>query len=154
MAFDHRGRGSGRVENRLAPALPHQTVRAVFRHTAFRFSSYRGMRRVAWTAQSCSFNCSVQNCTLLILLCCHASTLSAPSQCLPGMPLGLRPTPGCLLLALRVLSAHQHSDYAASRCKRLNVSGKLRTRSISVAACSLGLLRPCSQFSRVRMETL
>ena len=34
----------GRVENRLAPALPHQTVHAVFPHTAFRCSSYRGMR--------------------------------------------------------------------------------------------------------------
>ena len=34
----------GRVENRLAPALPHQTVHAVFPHTAFRCSSRRGMR--------------------------------------------------------------------------------------------------------------
>jgi hypothetical protein len=25
----------GRVENRLSPALPHQTVHAVFPHTAF-----------------------------------------------------------------------------------------------------------------------
>ncbi|MCI0733994.1 MAG: hypothetical protein L0Y38_09270, partial [Methylococcaceae bacterium] len=33
----------GRVENRLAPALPHQTVHAVFPHTAFRCSSCRGM---------------------------------------------------------------------------------------------------------------
>ena len=29
----------GRVGNRLSPALPHQTVRAVFPHTAFRCSS-------------------------------------------------------------------------------------------------------------------
>jgi hypothetical protein len=32
--------GPGRVEDRLAPALPHQTVHAVFPHTAFRCSSY------------------------------------------------------------------------------------------------------------------
>ena len=35
----------GRVEDRLTPALPHQTVHAVFPHTAFRCSSRRGMRR-------------------------------------------------------------------------------------------------------------
>ena len=35
----------GRVENRLSPALPHQTVHAVFPHTAFRCSSHLGMRR-------------------------------------------------------------------------------------------------------------
>src|SRR5690606_10570030 len=34
---------SGRVENRLSPALPHQTVHAVFPHTAFRCSSRQGM---------------------------------------------------------------------------------------------------------------
>ena len=34
----------GRVESRLAPALPHQTVHAVFPHTAFRCSSHPGMR--------------------------------------------------------------------------------------------------------------
>jgi len=36
---------TGRVENRFPPALPHQTVHAVFPHTAFRCSSCRGMRR-------------------------------------------------------------------------------------------------------------
>ena len=35
----------GRVENRLSPALPHQTVHAVRPHTAFRCSSCQGMRR-------------------------------------------------------------------------------------------------------------
>ena len=34
----------GRVEDRLSPALPHQTVHAVCPHTAFRCSSRRGMR--------------------------------------------------------------------------------------------------------------
>lgn len=38
-------RKQGRVENRLSPALPHQTVHAVFPHTAFRCSSCGGMRR-------------------------------------------------------------------------------------------------------------
>jgi hypothetical protein len=33
----------GRVENRFHPALPHQTVHAVFPHTAFRCSSLQGM---------------------------------------------------------------------------------------------------------------
>ena len=33
-----------RVEDRLAPALPHQTVHAIFPHTAFRCSSHQGMR--------------------------------------------------------------------------------------------------------------
>jgi adenylate cyclase len=37
---------SGRVEDRLSPALPHQTVHAIFPHTAFRCSSRHGMRRV------------------------------------------------------------------------------------------------------------
>ena len=41
----------GRVENRLSPALPHQTVHAVLPHTAFRCSSYRGMRR--FPARAC-----------------------------------------------------------------------------------------------------
>jgi len=36
----------GRVEDRLSPALPHQTVHAIFPHTAFRCSSRQGMRRV------------------------------------------------------------------------------------------------------------
>ena len=35
----------GRVENRFSPALPHQTVHAVFPHTAFRCSSCQSMRR-------------------------------------------------------------------------------------------------------------
>ena len=35
----------GRVEDRFSPALPHQTVHAVFPHTAFRCSSCPGMRR-------------------------------------------------------------------------------------------------------------
>ncbi|MCX7096422.1 MAG: SIR2 family protein [Methylococcales bacterium] len=35
---------SGRVENRLSPALPHQTVHALLTHTAFRCSSHQGMR--------------------------------------------------------------------------------------------------------------
>ena len=35
----------GSVENKLPPALPHQTVHAVFPHTAFRCSSHLGMRR-------------------------------------------------------------------------------------------------------------
>jgi len=35
----------GRVESRLSPALPHQTVHAVFPHTAFRCSSRQGVRR-------------------------------------------------------------------------------------------------------------
>ena len=34
----------GRVESRYYPALPHQTVRAVLPHTAFRCSSLQGMR--------------------------------------------------------------------------------------------------------------
>ena len=34
----------GRVENRFSPALPHQTVRALLTHTAFRCSSRQGMR--------------------------------------------------------------------------------------------------------------
>ena len=34
---------TGRVENRLAPALPHQTVHALLTHTAFRCSSHQGM---------------------------------------------------------------------------------------------------------------
>ena len=34
----------GRVENRFSPILPHQTVHAVFPHTAFRCSSCHGMR--------------------------------------------------------------------------------------------------------------
>jgi len=34
----------GRVESRYHPALPHQTVRAVFPHTAFRCSSLQSMR--------------------------------------------------------------------------------------------------------------
>jgi hypothetical protein len=33
-----------RVEDRLAPALPHQTVDAVFPHMAFRCSSHSGNR--------------------------------------------------------------------------------------------------------------
>ncbi len=37
---------AGRVEDRFSPALPHQTVHAVFPHTAFRCSSRQGMRRV------------------------------------------------------------------------------------------------------------
>ena len=32
----------GRVENRFSPALPHQTVHAIFPHTAFRCSSRQG----------------------------------------------------------------------------------------------------------------
>jgi hypothetical protein len=39
-----RGKSMGRVEDRLTPALPHQTVHAVFPHTAFRCSSRQGMR--------------------------------------------------------------------------------------------------------------
>ena len=35
---------TGRVENRLAPVLPHQTVHALLTHTAFRCSSHQGMR--------------------------------------------------------------------------------------------------------------
>ncbi|MCX7096544.1 MAG: hypothetical protein NTV43_01420 [Methylococcales bacterium] len=38
------GSQSGRVENRLSPALPHQTVHALLTHTAFRCSSHQGMR--------------------------------------------------------------------------------------------------------------
>ncbi len=34
---------TGRVEDRLSPALPHQTVLAICPHTAFRCSSHRGM---------------------------------------------------------------------------------------------------------------
>ena len=33
-----------RVEDRLSPALPHQTVHALLTHTAFRCSSRQGMR--------------------------------------------------------------------------------------------------------------
>jgi hypothetical protein len=40
----------GRVEDRLAPALPHQTVHAVFPHTAFRCSSRQGMHKNLVTA--------------------------------------------------------------------------------------------------------
>ena len=40
----HSGIRDGRVENRLSPALPHQTVHAIFPHTAFRCSSRQGMR--------------------------------------------------------------------------------------------------------------
>ena len=36
-------RAHGRVENRLSPALPHQTVHALLTHTAFRCSSRQGM---------------------------------------------------------------------------------------------------------------
>jgi len=36
----------GRVEDRLVPALPHQTVHAIFPHTAFRCPSHQGMRRL------------------------------------------------------------------------------------------------------------
>ena len=35
---------SGRVEGWLTPTLPHQTVHAIFPHTAFRCSSHQGMR--------------------------------------------------------------------------------------------------------------
>ena len=43
--YQQAGKGRWcRVENRLTPALPHQTVLAVFPHTAFRCSSYQGMR--------------------------------------------------------------------------------------------------------------
>lgn len=42
--YQRRYERAGRVENRLSPALPHQTVHAVFPHTAFRCSSHRGMR--------------------------------------------------------------------------------------------------------------
>ncbi len=38
------GERVGRVEDRLSPALPHQTVHAVCPHTAFRCSSCRDMR--------------------------------------------------------------------------------------------------------------
>jgi GNAT superfamily N-acetyltransferase len=38
-----RPKNTGRVENRFHPALPHQTVHAVFPHTAFRCSSLQGM---------------------------------------------------------------------------------------------------------------
>lgn len=34
----------GRVESRFHPALPHQTVRALLMHTAFRCSSLQSMR--------------------------------------------------------------------------------------------------------------
>ena len=34
----------GRVENCQTATLPHQTVHAIFSHTAFRCSSHRGMR--------------------------------------------------------------------------------------------------------------
>src|ERR1017187_2385804 len=34
---------SGRVESRLSPVLPHQTVHALLAHTAFRCSSHQGM---------------------------------------------------------------------------------------------------------------
>jgi len=37
-------RKAGRVKSRLTPALPHQTMHAVFPHTAFRCSSRQGMR--------------------------------------------------------------------------------------------------------------
>ena len=63
-AEQQRGEIKGRVEDRLAPALPHQTVHAVLRvfasqnpclprfpHTAFRCSSHQGMRR--FPARSC-----------------------------------------------------------------------------------------------------
>ncbi len=41
---DEYGTKSGRVEDRLSPALPHQTVHALLTHTAFRCSSHQGMR--------------------------------------------------------------------------------------------------------------
>ena len=55
----------GRVEDRLSPALPHQTVRAIFPHTAFRCSSHRGVRRgrsgveggSAWFTEPCEGRC-------------------------------------------------------------------------------------------------
>ena len=37
---------ASRVETRFSPALPHQTVHAIFPHTAFRCSSRRGMRHL------------------------------------------------------------------------------------------------------------
>ena len=36
-------RPKGRVEDWLTPTLPHQTVHAIFPHTAFRCSSHQGM---------------------------------------------------------------------------------------------------------------
>ncbi len=43
MHFANRLESIGRVEDRLSPALPHQTVHAICPHTAFRCSSHRGM---------------------------------------------------------------------------------------------------------------
>ena len=47
----------GRVENRLPPALPRQTMHAVFPHTAFRYSSHLVMRRFSarycWKFKAC-----------------------------------------------------------------------------------------------------
>jgi hypothetical protein len=37
------GLNRGRVEGWLTPTLPHQTVHAIFPHTAFRCSSHQGM---------------------------------------------------------------------------------------------------------------
>ena len=51
----------GRVENRLSPALHHQTVHAVFPHTAFRCSSHLGMRRFparyCWNFMPMAWHC-------------------------------------------------------------------------------------------------
>src|SRR3972149_8153733 len=43
----------GRVESRFHPALPHQTVRAVLPHTAFRCSSPSDMRLLLLLPTSC-----------------------------------------------------------------------------------------------------
>ncbi len=43
-SIDFAKKNTGRVENRLTPALPHQTVHALLTHTAFRCPSHQGMR--------------------------------------------------------------------------------------------------------------
>src|SRR3989304_3224738 len=44
---------TGRVESRFHPALPHQTVRAVLPHTAFRCSSPSDMRLLLLPTSCC-----------------------------------------------------------------------------------------------------